>query len=88
MLPRYRPDALRYFISAAGPETSDADFTWAEFVTRTNSELVAGWGNLVNRTATMIAKSFGEIPAARRPRAGRRGGPRPSFATPSTPSAT
>ena len=31
---------------------------------RTNDELVAGWGNLVNRTATMIAKSFGEIPAA------------------------
>jgi methionyl-tRNA synthetase len=38
--------------------------TWADFVTRNNSELVAGWGNLVNRTATMIAKNFGEIPAA------------------------
>ncbi|MEO6510877.1 MAG: methionine--tRNA ligase [Nocardioides sp.] len=63
-LARYQPDALRYFICAAGPETSDADFTWADFVQRTNSELVAGWGNLVNRTATMIAKSFGEIPAA------------------------
>jgi methionyl-tRNA synthetase len=63
MLSRYQPDALRYFISAAGPETSDADFTWAEFVQRTNSELVAGWGNLVNRTATMIAKNFGEVPA-------------------------
>jgi methionyl-tRNA synthetase len=62
MLARYQPDALRYFICAAGPETSDADFTWAEFVQRTNSELVAGWGNLVNRTATMIAKSFGEVP--------------------------
>jgi methionyl-tRNA synthetase len=64
VLERYQPDALRYFICAAGPETSDSDFTWAEFVQRTNSELVAGWGNLVNRTATMIAKSFGEIPAA------------------------
>lgn len=62
MLERYQPDALRYFISAAGPETSDADFTWSEFVRRTNSELVAGWGNLVNRTASMIAKRFGEIP--------------------------
>ena len=62
-LARYGPDALRYFICAAGPETSDAAFTWADFVTRNNSELVAGWGNLVNRTATMIAKSFGEIPA-------------------------
>jgi methionyl-tRNA synthetase len=64
VLARYQPDALRYFISAAGPETSDSDFTWAEFVQRTNSELVAGWGNLVNRTANMIAKSFGEVPAA------------------------
>ncbi len=62
VLSRYQPDALRYFICAAGPETSDADFTWSEFVLRTNSELVAGWGNLVNRTATMIAKNFGEIP--------------------------
>src|ERR671921_793599 len=61
-LARYQPDALRYYLCAAGPETSDADFTWADFVLRTNSELVAGWGNLVNRTATMIAKSFGEIP--------------------------
>lgn len=63
VLERYQPDALRYFISAAGPENQDADFTWAEFVARTNNELVAGWGNLVNRTAAMIAKSFGEIPA-------------------------
>ncbi|WP_371151570.1 methionine--tRNA ligase [Buchananella felis] len=63
VLARYQPDALRYFISAAGPENQDSDFTWAEFVRRTNSELVAGWGNLVNRTAAMIAKNFGEIPA-------------------------
>jgi methionyl-tRNA synthetase len=64
VLERYQADALRYFISAAGPENQDADFTWAEFVRRTNDELVAGWGNLVNRTATMIAKSFGAIPEA------------------------
>ncbi|HEY8654966.1 MAG TPA: methionine--tRNA ligase, partial [Dermatophilaceae bacterium] len=64
VLERYQPDALRYFISAAGPENQDSDFTWAEFVKRTNGELVAGWGNLVNRTATMIHKSFGEIPVA------------------------
>ena len=63
-LDRYGPDALRYYICAAGPETSDAAFTWGEFVTRNNSELVAGWGNLVNRTATMVSKSFGEIPPA------------------------
>lgn len=62
VLERYQVDALRYFICAAGPENADSDFTWREFVNRTNGELVAGWGNLVNRTATMIAKSFGEIP--------------------------
>ncbi len=64
VLSRYQADALRYFISAAGPENQDADFTWSEFVRRTNDELVAGWGNLVNRTANLIAKNFGEIPAA------------------------
>ena len=62
VLDRYGPDAIRYYICAAGPENQDANFTWAEFVQRNNSELVAGWGNLVNRTAAMVAKNFGEIP--------------------------
>ncbi|HRW17491.1 MAG TPA: methionine--tRNA ligase [Dermatophilaceae bacterium] len=64
VLERYGPDPLRYFICAAGPESQDSDFTWAEFVQRNNSELVAAWGNLVNRTASMIHKQFGEIPSA------------------------
>ena len=64
VLDRYQPDALRYFISAAGPENQDTDFTWAEFVRRTNDELVAGWGNLVNRTASLIHKNLGAIPEA------------------------
>jgi methionyl-tRNA synthetase len=64
LLSRYQPDAFRYFVAAAGPENQDSDFTWSEFVRRTNDELVAGWGNLVNRTATLIAKNFGEIPPA------------------------
>ncbi len=63
MLARYQVDAFRYFVAAAGPENQDADFTWSEFVRRTNDELVAGWGNLVNRTASLIAKNFGEIPS-------------------------
>jgi methionyl-tRNA synthetase len=63
VLERYGPDAIRYYICAAGPENQDANFTWAEFVQRNNSELVAGWGNLVNRTASMVAKSFGEVPS-------------------------
>ena len=62
VLERYGPDGIRYFICAAGPESQDSNFTWREFVQRNNSELVAGWGNLVSRTAAMIAKSFGEIP--------------------------
>jgi len=61
-LSRYDPDALRYFVAAAGPETHDADFTWKEFVRRNNDELVAGWGNLVNRSLSMAAKNFGRIP--------------------------
>ena len=64
LLSRYQPDAFRYFVAAAGPENQDSDFTWSEFVRRTNDELVAGWGNLVNRTADLIAKNFGEIPKA------------------------
>jgi len=64
LLSRYQPDAFRYFVAAAGPENQDSDFTWAEFVRRTNDELVAGWGNLVNRTGNLIAKNFGEIPPA------------------------
>jgi methionyl-tRNA synthetase len=64
VLERYGPDALRYFISVAGPETQDTDFTWAEFVRRNNDELVSTWGNLVNRTASMIAKNLGAIPPA------------------------
>ena len=51
-LERYDPDPLRYYLIAAGPETQDTDFTWAEFVRRNNDELVANWGNLVNRTLT------------------------------------
>ena len=63
VLDTYGPDGLRYFICAAGPESQDSAFTWRGFVQRNNSELVAGWGNLVSRTAAMVAKSFGEIPA-------------------------
>jgi len=61
-LARYDADALRYFIAVAGPESQDTDFTWSEFLRRNNDELVAGWGNLVNRSISMAAKNFGAIP--------------------------
>ena len=40
------------------PETSDSDFTWADFVRRNNDELVATWGNLVNRVLTFTYRNF------------------------------
>ena len=64
VLDRYSADALRYYLTAAGPETQDTDFTWAEFVRRNNDELVANWGNLVNRVLTSAYRNFGEVPAA------------------------
>jgi methionyl-tRNA synthetase len=61
-LDRYGPDSLRYYLTAAGPETHDTDFTWAEFVRRNNDELVANWGNLVNRTLQSAHRNFGCVP--------------------------
>ena len=63
-LARYDADALRYYLAVAGPETSDTDFTWAEFLRRNNDELVATWGNLVNRSVSFVARNLGSIPAA------------------------
>jgi methionyl-tRNA synthetase len=57
-LTRYDPDPLRYYLAAIMPETADSDFTWAGFVQRNNDELVATWGNLVNRVLTFTHKNF------------------------------
>jgi methionyl-tRNA synthetase len=62
VLERYDPDPVRYFLTAAGPETQDSDFSWAEFLRRNNDELLANWGNLVNRTLTNAQRNFGEVP--------------------------
>lgn len=61
-LKEFGPDALRYFISVAGPENQDTDFTWDEFVRRTNFELANEWGNLVNRSISMAHKNVGAVP--------------------------
>ena len=63
-LARYDVDALRYYVAVAGPENQDTDFTWSEFVRRNNDELVANWGNLVNRSISFAARNIGEVPAA------------------------
>ena len=45
------------------PETSDSDFSWAEYVRRNNDELVATYGNLVHRVLSMVGRSFdGKVP--------------------------
>ncbi len=62
-LERYDPDPLRYYLTAAMPETRDSDWTWEGFVERNNSELVANWGNLVNRVLNMTERYFdGVVP--------------------------
>jgi len=61
-LDRYNVDALRYYLAVAGPENQDTDFTWTEFIRRNNDELLANWGNLVNRTVSFAARNIGSIP--------------------------
>ena len=63
-LERFEPDALRYALAANLPETSDVDITEAELVRRINEELVATWGNLVNRVVSMTHRYFeAKVPA-------------------------
>jgi methionyl-tRNA synthetase len=63
-LDRYDVDALRYYLAVAGPENQDTDFTWSEFIRRNNDELLANWGNLVNRSVSFAARNIGAIPEA------------------------
>ncbi len=59
-----KQDVLRYVLTANAPETKDNDFTWADFQTRNNSELVAILGNFVNRAVVLTHKYFeGKVPA-------------------------
>ena len=61
-------DVLRYVLCANAPETKDNDFTWKDFQTRNNSELVAILGNFVNRAVVLTKKYFdGKVPADLKP---------------------
>ena len=63
-------DVLRYVLCANAPETKDNDFTWKDFQTRNNSELVAIYGNFVNRAVVLTHKYFGgKVPANLKPEA-------------------
>ncbi|MGQ0848167.1 MAG: methionine--tRNA ligase [Actinomycetota bacterium] len=55
---RLEPDALRYAVASVLPEQNDTDLTDEEIVRRINEELVATWGNLVNRVLTITARDF------------------------------
>lgn len=60
-----KEDVLRYVLCANAPETKDNDFTWKDFQTRNNSELVGIFGNFVNRAVVLTHKYFGgEVPSA------------------------
>ena len=63
-------DVLRYVLCANAPETKDNDFTWKDFQQRNNSELVAIFGNFVNRAVVLTHKYFGgKVPANLKPEA-------------------
>ncbi len=65
VLDRYDPDPLRFVLTVNAPENNDADFTWHEFLRKNNDELVAAWGNLVQRITTFNNKNFeGKVPVA------------------------
>lgn len=55
-LERFDPDTLRYYLSINMPEGHDTDFTWKEFVDRINNELIATYGNFVNRVMSLTAR--------------------------------
>jgi methionyl-tRNA synthetase len=68
-LERYDPDPIRYYLTVNMPETRDSDWDWEEFYQRNNNELVATWGNLVNRVLSFAYKNWdGKVPDPGEPR--------------------
>lgn len=62
-LKNYEPDPLRYVLAASMPETGDSDFSWNEYIRRNNDELVATYGNLIQRVLSLISRNFsGKVP--------------------------
>lgn len=59
-----RQDELRYVLTSIAPETKDSEFTWKDYQTRVNSELVGIYGNFANRVLVLINKYYeGKVPA-------------------------
>ena len=63
LLERYQADAVRFYVARTFPERQDSDFSWDGFLARVNNELLAAWGNLVNRMLGFAWKRFdGAVP--------------------------
>ena len=58
LVEKYGADPVRFYLSTILPETKDADWNWNDFAQRNNSELLAKWGNLAQRTLSQIWKNF------------------------------
>jgi methionyl-tRNA synthetase len=64
LMTRYDPDPLRFYLTLNAPETRDVDFTWLDFARSSNNELLATWGNLVNRVLKLtLSKAGGVVPS-------------------------
>ena len=65
VLEEFQADAWRYTLTAMAPESADTEFTWPDFIELVNNELVANWGNLVNRAVGFAFRRFdGAVPHA------------------------
>ena len=62
ILQRFDPDVIRYYLAINMPENKDADWTWNDFVTKNNDELLGTYGNFIHRVVTFSSKNFGSIP--------------------------
>jgi len=62
VLEKYDADIIRYYLSAVMPDTHDSEFTWEDFQTKVNTELVANLGNFFHRSLDFSKKNFGTIP--------------------------
>jgi methionyl-tRNA synthetase len=64
ILKRFDPDVIRYYLSINMPENKDADWTWNDFVSKNNDELLGTYGNFIHRVVTFASKNFSSIPEA------------------------
>lgn len=63
ILERYDPDAIRFYLAVTMPESRDSEFSWSDFISRNNDELVATWGNLAHRVTSFAHKHWdGVVP--------------------------